>query len=597
MRRLVALVVTMAFALGVGLAAPQAFAQAPAQKDEKKGEMMDKDKKGEKGDKPGAGGKDAGDAAGAAGDAADDAKPKPVRIDLDGFEQRAILLPVERGSFIGLAVAHDGRLVYGRAPSQGDDSKTAIHAFDVDDEKQEEKLLVDKADGFQLSADGHKLLVILDGEATLREADPDAEAKPVAKDGLRATVQPRDEWREIFTDAWRRYRDFFYDPSLHGVDWNGVRDRYAAMLDDCLTRTELAYVIREMISELNVGHAYYNAGPDEDFEQTPVGLLGADFRLEQGAYRLARLYGGAPWDVDARGPLAQPGVGAHEGDFLLAVNGVPMDVSVDPWAPFEGLADTVVTLTLSARPGRDDTARDVRVKPVASEDALRYRWWVEKNRRAVEEHTGGRVGYIHVPDTGVNGQNNLFRQFFGQVDREALIVDERWNSGGQVPTRFIELLNRPATNLWTQRDSLPLVWPPDSHQGPKCMLINQRAGSGGDAFPYYFREMKLGKLIGTRTWGGLVGIGDLPPMLDGASVSVPNFAFYEVDGTWGVEGHGVDPDIEVIDDPALMVDGGDPQLDKAIEVMLAELETRPWRLPPVPPYPDRSGMGIPPQDR
>jgi tricorn protease len=384
---------------------------------------------------------------------------------------------------------------------------------------------------------------------------------------------------------------------MHGVDWGAMRERYAGMLDDCYTRYEVAYVIRELISELNVGHAYYNPGPDEDVPRSPVGLLGCDFALDQGSYKIARIYGGAAWDADARGPLRDPGLDVHEGDFVLAVNGRALDPAQDPWAAFDGLSGKTVTLTVSARPARDEIARDVVVKPIEDDAELRYRWWVEQNRLAVERKTDGQVGYIHVPDTGVRGQNELVRQFFSQVDRPALIIDERWNGGGQVPTRFIELLNRPATNLWTQRDSLPLVWPPDSHQGPKCMLINMRAGSGGDAFPYYFRAAKLGKLIGTRTWGGLIGIGDLPPMLDGASVSVPNFAFYENDGTWGVEGHGVEPDIEVIDDPALMTDGGDPQLDKAIEVMLDELQEKPYRMPPAPAYPDRSGMGITAEDR
>jgi tricorn protease len=277
---------------------------------------------------------------------------------------------------------------------------------------------------------------------------------------------------------------------------------------------------------------------------------------------------------------------------------VPVDAAVDPWAPFVGKADAVVALTLSDKPTLDAAARKVLVKPVASDAELRYRAWVERNRAHVEQVSGGKVGYIHVPDTGVNGQNNLFRQFYGQIDKPALIIDERWNGGGQIPTRFIELLKRPATNFWTTRDSKTTVWPPDSHQGPMCMLINQRAGSGGDAFPYYFRQAKLGPLIGVRTWGGLVGIGDLPDLLDGASVSVPGFAFYELDGTWGIEGYGVPPDVEVIDDPALMVNGAEPQLDKAIALMLDALKNgQGFETKPVPPYPDRSGMGLRPEDR
>ncbi|MEC9374424.1 MAG: S41 family peptidase, partial [Planctomycetota bacterium] len=241
---------------------------------------------------------------------------------------------------------------------------------------------------------------------------------------------------------------------------------------------------------------------------------------------------------------------------------------------------------------------EILLEPLSSDSNLRYRDWIEENRKYVEYKTDGKVGYIYVPNTGVNGQNDLVRQFVGQLDKPGLIIDERWNGGGQIPTRFIELLNRPVTNYWARRGDLHnWPWPPDASQGAKVMLINGLAGSGGDAFPFYFRQAGLGKLIGTRTWGGLVGITGMPSLVDGTGVTVPNFAFYEKDGTWGIEGHGVDPDIEVIDDPALMVDGGDPQLDKAIEVVMEEISRNPYRQPPTPAYPNRSGMGLPESDR
>ncbi len=573
-------------------------------------------------------------------------KPKErLKIDVEGFERRAILLPVERGSFGGLQVDHEGKLIFARGAAPGSDEPPSIRLFDPaakDAEGQKEEVLAEKADEFALSADGEKLLVVTDGEVSIRNAAPGAKAKPVSTAGMTVTVDPRAEWREIYVDAWRRYRDWFYDPNMHGVNWPQMRTRYEALLAECVSREDVSYVIRELISELNVGHAYYNTGESEDQPEMSVGLLGVDFALEQGAYRIATIFEGAPWDVDARGPLSQPGVAVKAGDWLLAVDGVPLDTTRDPWAAFQDKAGRVVTLTVSDKPtleaattvaaasavtqpavtqpavtqpgvtqpaGSQPAAptatatatatgqRDVIVEPIASESDLRYRAWIEHNRALVAEKSGGRVGYVHVPDTGVNGQDNLFRQFFGQIAMPALIVDERWNGGGQIPTRFIELLNRPPTNMWAVRGSKSIVWPPDSRQGPQCMLINQRAGSGGDAFPYYFRQAKLGPLIGVRTWGGLVGIGDLPDFLDGASVSVPNFAFYENDGTWGVEGHGVDPDIEVIDDPALMVTGGDPQLDKAIEVMVDALRDRPFVAPPVPAFPDRSGMGLKAEDR
>jgi tricorn protease len=277
---------------------------------------------------------------------------------------------------------------------------------------------------------------------------------------------------------------------------------------------------------------------------------------------------------------------------------VPVDTKKDPWAAFVGLANRTVVLTVSEEPKRTDKARYVLVKLEGDEYDIRFRAWIEKNRRYVSEKTKGRVGYLYVPDTSIPGQNELVRQFYGQLDKEALIVDERWNGGGQVPTRFVELLNRPIANYWALRDrDEDFPWPPDAHQGPKCMLINGLAGSGGDYFPFWFRAAGVGKLIGTRTWGGLVGISGNPPLVDGGYTSAPTFAFFEKDGTWGIEGHGVDPDIEVVDDPALMVGGKDPQLDTAIGHMLEELERNPHKKPKRPDYPDRSGMGVREEDK
>jgi len=532
----------------------------------------------------------------------DEEEVKPVVIELEGFEQRALKIPVDRGNFYNLVVNHKGKLVYTRGALRGSDDKPSIKIFDLDDEKnekREEKTVVKEAGAFTMSANGKKLLVRKEKKMAIVDAAPDQKLdKPISLTGMTARIDPRSEWRQVFTEAWRIQRDFFYDPNMHGVDWPAIREQYGAMLDDCVSRRDVAYVIGEMIAELNVGHAYVRSPGDiEEEPKVSVGMLGADYELDSGTYRIAKIYQGAPWDIDARGPLSKPNVDVKEGDYLLAVNGVPLDTSKDPWAAFQGLADKVVTLTVSEKPTLDDDAREVVVKPLPSERRLRYRAWIAKNRRHVEEKTDGKVGYIYVPNTSISGQNDLVRQFFGQTDKQALIIDERWNGGGQVPTRFIELLNRPITNYWANRDGLDTPWPPDSHQGPKCMLINGLAGSGGDCFPYYFRQAGLGKLIGTRTWGGLVGMSGNPRLIDGGWVSAPTFAFYETDGTWGVEGHGVDPDIEVIDDPSLMVDGGDPQLDAAIEHMLDELARHPYTPPARPDYPDRSGMGIREEDK
>jgi tricorn protease len=385
---------------------------------------------------------------------------------------------------------------------------------------------------------------------------------------------------------------------MHGVDWKAVRGQYEKMLDDCASRDDVSYVIREMISELNVGHAYYFGGDTEDAPEIPTGRLGCDFELDGGAYKISKIYEGAAWDADARGPLSQPGVDVKAGDYLLAVNGVPLDTSKDPWAAFQGLAGRTVRLTVSEVPERGEKDRQVLVDMLPHDRDLRFRAWIESNRRYVDEKTDGKVGYIYVPDTGINGQNELVRQFVGQLEKEALIIDERWNGGGQIPTRFIEMLNRPVANYWARRYAEDdFVWPPDAHHGPKCMLINGLAGSGGDYFPFWFKETGVGKLIGTRTWGGLVGISGNPRLIDGGYTSAPTFAFFEKDGTWGIEGHGVDPDIEVIDDPALMIGGKDPQLDAAIDHMLEEIKRNPYRPPSRPAYPDRSGMGLASEDR
>lgn len=527
---------------------------------------------------------------------------EPLVIDLEDFERRALLLPVLRGNFAALAVTHDHKLVYVRRPASGSDGKPSIRLFDLNDEKREEKTAVAGESSFQLSADGKKMLVRSKGRFAIVEVGEDQKLEKFAPThGMESDIDPRREWAQILRDAWRIQRDFFYDPNMHGVDWNAVHGQYAAMLPDCANREDVSYLIREMISELNVGHAYYWGGDVESQPNKSVGLLGCDFELDsQGghrAYRIARIQKGAAWDVNARGPLDQPGLDVSEGDYLLAVDGARVDTSRDPWAAFIGLAGHAVPITVSKKPFVDEDARQIVVKPISNATSLRFRSWIEKNREYVDAKSNGEIGYIYVPDTGINGQNELVRQFYGQRRKKALIVDERWNGGGQIPTRFIELLNRPVTNYWAVRDGRDWVWPPDSHQGPKCMLINGLAGSGGDMFPALFKQAGLGPLIGTRTWGGLVGISGNPSLIDGGYTSAPTFAYYETDGTWGIEGHGVDPDVEVLDDPAKMLNGGDPQLDTAIHMMLEAVRAAPPQKAPRPQYPNRRGMGLPSADK
>ncbi len=517
-----------------------------------------------------------------------------VEIDVEGFERRAIQLPVPPGNFGDLAVNSKNQLIYARFKPHG---TPEIMLFDITDDKKQEKSVAKGAGSYELSADGKKVLLLRGGGGSIQNAATGATGKNVVTDGMSVTIDPRAEWRQIFVEAWRLQRDFLYVDNMHGVDWPAVRDRYEKMIDDCVTREDVSYVIREMISELNIGHAYYFGGDVEDQPSVNVGMLGVDWELDRGAYRIKGICEGAAWDVDARNPLRTSGIDVEQGTYVLAVNGIPMDTGKDPWAAFVGLAGQTITLTVSDKPEYDEDARDVVVKPIPSEADLRYREWIEHNRAYVQEKTDGQVGYIYVPDTGVNGQNNLVRQYFGQIDKKALIVDERWNGGGQIPSRFIEMLNRPVTNYWARRDAKDFKWPPDAHHGPKCMIINGLAGSGGDLFPWFFREAGLGPLVGTRTWGGLVGISGNPSFIDGGQMTVPTFGFYEKDGTWGVEGHGVDPDVEVLDDPSLMCNGGDPQLDAAIALMLKAIEEQPYLPPMRPSPPDRSGMGIPDTDR
>jgi len=397
---------------------------------------------------------------------------------------------------------------------------------------------------------------------------------------------PPEEWRQIFTEAWRLERDYFYDPNMHGVDWEAMRVRYGALLDDVVSRWDLNFIIGELIGELNTSHSYRGGGDAEKAASRGVGLLGVDWELADGAYRIRNIMTAAPWDAENRSPLAEPGVDVAAGEWVLAVNGAPIDVAQDPWAAFEGLADTTVVLTVNSKPTLDGS-REVLVKTLSSEARLRNLAWIEKNRRTVEEASGGRVGYIYVPSTGRDGQTELYRMFRAQYHLDGLIIDERFNNGGQIPDRFVELLNRPLYNFWAVRSGNDWQTPTISHTGPKAMLINAWSGSGGDAFPYYFRAAGLGPLIGTRTWGGLIGYSGFPALLDGGRLTVPTFSFYNTEGEWDVEGHGVEPDIEVVDDPSLMVDGADPQLDRAIAEVLRALETEPPLRPDRPPYPVR----------
>lgn len=515
-----------------------------------------------------------------------------VNIDIEGFENRVVPLPVKPGN-VGRLSTVEGKVLYLEFPlrpsGENGSVKGTLKYFDLKERKEE--IILDGIQDYVVARDGKHLLYRSEDTFGIIEI---AAGKKVGDgvlklDGLKAWIHPREEWKQIFTETWRIERDYFYDPGMHGVNWKAIYARYGVMLPYVVDRTDLNYLIGEMIAELNASHTYVGGGDVEQEKNIKVGLLGCDFEFdeEHGLFKFGKIYEGAPWDADDRSPLREPGVNVHEGEYLLAVNGVRPDPKEDPWAAFQGLADEIVTLTVNTQPTFVGS-RDVLVKPMADEQRLRYLAWVEENRKKVETKTNGRVGYIYVPNTGIEGQTELLRQFIPQRDKEALIIDERFNSGGQIPDRFIELLNRPLYNYWARRDFKSWQTPFISHTGPKVMLINGWSGSGGDAFPYYFRKEKLGPLVGTRTWGGLIGISGNPHLIDGGYVTAPTFGFWNTRGEWEVEGFGVEPDVRVENPPHLLTKGKDLQLEKAIEIVLATLETNPPSKPRKPAYPNKS---------
>jgi tricorn protease len=551
----------------------------------------------------------AAEASGDGGDGDGDDEPRErggesaprVTIDLDGLERRAERLPVAPGSFESLAVDAEGRLLYLRTSGGGVGDEPRLQLFDPAGEDAEEATVAEKVRVAALAAAGEAVATRAGRDAPLKlhPVRPGGDGEPVVAAPMIALVAPREEWAQLFDDAWRLFRDFFYDPGMHGLDWEAVGERYRAWLPDVASRQDLGFMIGEMIAELNVGHAHLGGGgPEEETPDLPAGLLGADLALDDGVYRVERVYRGPDWWLDHRSPLAAPGVAVEAGDVLLAVDGVPLDPDTDPWAPFVGLAGHEVVLTVAAG-GADGERRDVVVEllDLGSDSRLRYLDWVEGNRRRVAAASGGRIGYLHIHDYGPFGLDFMVQQLLPQRDAAALIVDQRFNGGGWTPDRFLELLDRPPLMFRARRDGLDTPVPAFAHFGPKALLMNELSGSSADMFPWMFRERGLGPLIGTRTWGGVVGLSGNPALIDGQTMRIPNNGTYSADGRWIIEGWGVEPDIEVREDPSRMLAGEDPQLEAAIEVLLAALESAPPARPPRPPAPDRTGLGVPPIDR
>ncbi len=510
----------------------------------------------------------------------DEKKPEPVMIDLEGFEDRVVVLPPEAGNFGNLA-AVSGKVIFHHMPRSGSaDENRPIVFYDL--EEREEETILDNATGFEISADGKKMLVaqrstlaIVDIKPGQKIGDSGDKNTKVDTSNLEMTLDPRAEWQQLFTEVWRTYRDYFYDASLHGLDWAELRGQYGSLLDDAATRWDVNVIIGELIAEVNASHTYVGGGDTEQAPGRPVGLLGVDWTLEDGAYRINHIVRGGPWDAaDVRSPLAEPGVEISEGDYVLAVNGVPIDTTMDPYAAFDGLADQTVALTVNSTPTMEGS-RDVLVETISSETQLRYREWIEMNRQWVLEASEGTVGYVHVPNTGVSGQTELVRQLNSQHNLPGLIIDERFNAGGQLPDRFIEKFNRPMVTRIFMRHGATRTHPAISHYGAKAMIINGRAGSGGDAFPFFFKELKVGPIVGVRTWGGLIGPAVGHQLIDGGRYTAPPGRLYGPDGVWFPEGIGVTPDIPVVDDPTLLAKGLDPQLKAALDAVLEQLESNP----------------------
>jgi len=523
-------------------------------------------------------------------DATATAKPKTnaVEIDFDNIESRLMVLPVKAGNYNNIKPVK-GKVIYQVFPNTGvTDGKASLRYFDID--KREEKTILDDVGRYWLTADGKKILVQrAQTWAIIKPEENQKFEKPLRVQEMSAMVDPQQEWKQLFMDTWRFERDYFYDAGMHGVDWDLVKDRYLKMLEGALSREEVNVVIGEMIGELNASHTYKSGGDEEVEKRQNVGYLGIDWQADGDFYKVKKIIHAAAWDAEVRSPLDMPGVDIKEGSYILAVNGVPVSSDQEPYAAFQGLGSKTVEITYNSSPSWTG-AKTAIVQTLSDESRLRHLAWIEENRKTVEKESNGDIGYIYVRSTGVDGQNELIRQFNAQWDKKALIIDERFNSGGQIPDRFIEMLNRDPLAFWAIRDGENWPWPPFAHFGPKVMLANGWSGSGGDAFPDYFRRKRLGPLIGTRTWGGFIGISVVPPLIDGGSITVPTFRMYNPDGTWFREGHGVDPDIEVPEDLTSMAKGIDPQLQKAITESKELLKKKEFKRPKAPPVENRKGF-------
>jgi tricorn protease len=533
---------------------------------------------------------------------------KSFRIDLDGIQNRVVALPIATGNLQNLQANKDDVFyvsmptlgLSGPLPGQGPE----IHVFDL--EKRKDSVLIPGADNYTLSFDGKKLLYsapqapvpgagAFELEGGSNRTYGIADAKPPAKPlhvgegalnlaSMQMDVDPPAEWKEIFNDVWRQERDYFYEKSMNGVDWAKVREKYAELLPYVADRYDLNYVIGEMIGELGNSHSYVGGGDLPNLHPVNVGLLGVDFGVDatHGLYLFKKIYPGQNWDPTVRSPLTEPGVKVKEGDYLLAVNGKPLRVPENPYKPFVNAADQDVTLTVNSKPSTEG-AWDITVKPIRSELNLRELNWIETNREKVEKATDGKVGYVYLPDMEDAGLNEFVRQYFPQIRKEGMIFDIRYNGGGFVDQIILEHLRRILVGMEAARNFRSDTIPENVFNGYMACLSNRYTASDGDYFTYFFKKYKLGPVIGERTWGGVRGIRGYIPEIDGGYFTRPEFSLYGLDSHWIVENHGVLPDIAVDNRPDLVVKGEDPQLQKAIQVLMQEIKAHPKTLPPRPP--------------
>jgi tricorn protease len=531
-----------------------------------------------------------------------------VRIDAENISQRIVAMPIPPRDYSKLVAGKAGTIfLVEDSQRPGPDQLNTLWRFDLTSRKPEK--LMEGANDFTVSFDGKKMLYskgrrenrkwfISSATAPARGEGGAAAGKPetpMALAKMEVRVDPRAEWKQEYNEVWRIERDFFYDPNLHGLDLAATSKHYEPYLENVGSRIDFSYLLAEMLGELTVGHMYIRTPPEPPNEQGKVGLLGAEYTVENGRYRFSKIYQGENWNPQLRAPLTQPGVNVQEGEYLLAVNGRELRGTDEIFELFEGTADKSTVLKVG--PSADGKgAHNVTVVPIENEAALRNRAWIESNLQKVDKLSGGKLAYVYLPDTGFGGYTSFNRYFFAQVGREGAVIDERFNGGGSAADYVIDYLRRPLQNYWLTREGHDFTTPVGAIFGPKAMIINMYAGSGGDALPWYFRDAKLGPLVGTRTWGGLVGIYDYPALMDGGGVTAPRVAFYNRTGDWDVENHGVAPDYDIEITPKDWASGHDPQLEKAVALVMDALKKNPLpvaKRPAFPNYHNQPEEGVP----